>query len=247
MIGQLVAKNPEKGAEMLFQAAETSKSPVLQVYAARAAQFRQDHKAALAWYEKAAQQKFAEAYLRMGQIYGEGAGVEKDAAKAFELIQKAALEEHSEAQLLLKDLYTRGLGVEKDETKATYWEEKARGHRERGETADKAWAERHRSLAERGDAYAMWVIGDLHAQGNGVEKDMGLAFSWYLKSAEADYAPAYFAVGRCYQFGWGTPANAEKAVEWFKRAASAGNKAAERELNKIQQKQESVAPPDTDF
>lgn len=61
--------------------------------------------------------------------------------------------------------------------------------------------------------------------GQGVQKDLALAFSYYRLSAEQGYAPAQHGLGICYQNGYGTPKSPEQAFTCYKLCAEQGSAA----------------------
>ncbi len=64
----------------------------------------------------------------------------------------------------------------------------------------------------------------MYWMGNGVKKDPGKAFDWYLKSAEKMYQPAMEEVALCYYRGdEGIPINYHKAEKWYRRLIDIGS------------------------
>lgn len=94
---------------------------------------------AVKYFEKAANQGFANAQFFLGVCYAGGEGVTEDLQKAAIWIEKAANQNHGRAQLVLGSLYENGGGVEKDLEKAKYWYQKALANGE--EDAKKALEE----------------------------------------------------------------------------------------------------------
>jgi TPR repeat protein len=101
--------------------------------------------------EQARQRKLAEANQRvsdadtqykLGRMYYNGDGVQKDEKKAFELWQKAADQRHARAQFYLGLMYEEGWGVQQDDRKAIEWYQKA---------------------ADQGDAVAKFNLGRMYA------------------------------------------------------------------------------------
>ena len=82
-----------------------------------------------------------------------------------------------------------------------------------------------RSLAgaEQGDAYAQSILGDMYAQGQGVEPDDAEAARWRLKAAEQGDADEQFMLGNMYARGWGVEQVYAKASHWWRKAAEQGN------------------------
>ena len=82
------------------------------------------HEAAY-WYEKAANQGYAQAQYNLGLCYGNGQGVEEDYEKAVFWFEKAANQGYAEAQYFLGWCYENGIGVKKDLKKAKLWKDKS--------------------------------------------------------------------------------------------------------------------------
>ena len=80
-----------------------------------------------------------------------------------------------------------------------------------------------RPAAERGDARAMVLLGNMYAQGFGVEQDDVEAFVLYRRGAEKDNKDAIVATATFYQGGRGVSKNTRLAIEWFERGAKMGD------------------------
>ena len=79
-------------------------------------------------------------------------------------------------------------------------------------------------LAETADhAYAQYFVGRMYADGQGVEKNLETAASWYRKAAELGVADAQFRLASQYQNGEGLPRDMESAYGWYSVAAHLGN------------------------
>jgi TPR repeat protein len=68
-------------------------------------------------------------------------------------------------------------------------------------------------------------------RGVGVERNAAKASSWYLTSAEKDYAPAQFELGRMYPDGEGLEINNDSARQWMQKAAEQDNEDAKKWLS----------------
>jgi uncharacterized protein len=79
-----------------------------------------------------------------------------------------------------------------------------------------------RSAAEAGSATAQAVYAQMLLDGYGVTCDPVAAFRWFVTAARQENLDAINMVGRCYDLGWGTPVNKERAAEWFRAAALRG-------------------------
>ncbi|MES1981942.1 MAG: tetratricopeptide repeat protein [Pseudomonadota bacterium] len=77
-------------------------------------------------------------------------------------------------------------------------------------------------LAEQGDAQAQFMLGLMHALGQGVRQDFQQAMQWYRRAARKPYAPAEHNLGVMYDLGHGVPQNFRLAALWYRRAAEHG-------------------------
>jgi hypothetical protein len=87
-----------------------------------------------------------------------------------------------------------------------------------------------RPLAELGDAAAQFSLGQMQANGQGVEKDYAEAIKWYRKAADQGHAEAQFYHGVMYLYGRGVPQDYFEAVKWYRKAAEQGLAIAEFSL-----------------
>ena len=62
--------------------------------------------------------------------------------------------------------------------------------------------------------------------GNGVQKDLVQAVSWYHKAAENGDAVGQNNLSNCYEIGIGTAVNLEQALYWRRKAAQQGQQSA---------------------
>ena len=117
-----------------------------------------DHKEAIKWYAKSAEQGFAKAQSNLGKSYFLGEGVPKDYKKALRWFTKAAEQGLAEAQYNLGGIYGSGEGVPKDYNKALRWFTKA---------------------AEQGLVHAQAMVGASYANGLGEAKNLIEGYAWY--------------------------------------------------------------------
>ena len=83
---------------------------------------------------------------------------------------------------------------------------------------------------EQGDVDAQNNLGLCYKNGDGVEKNLELAFYWFQKSAEQGNADAQYQVGYCYENGEGVEKNLELAFHWFQKSVEQGNADAQNYL-----------------
>src|SRR6516164_1463529 len=83
-------------------------------------------------------------------------------------------------------------------------------------------AQRKRATNE-GNAEAMFNLGLLYANGQGVTQDYVSAREWYEKAADEGNAEAMFNLGLLYANGQGVTQDYVRAREWYEKAADEGN------------------------
>lgn len=91
-----------------------------------------------------------------------------------------------------------------------------------------------RRAAQESDNYARIKIGSMYEYGQGVEKDLSIAFDWFMSAAKEGYAEAEYYVGDMYEYGKGVTQNRSAAIEWYSKAAAQGNTGAQDRLNHLQ-------------
>jgi Sel1 repeat len=79
-----------------------------------------------------------------------------------------------------------------------------------------------RALAEQGVPMAQYRLGDMYAEGKGVEQNDKTAMQWYQRAADHGIADAQYNVGASYAAGLGVAQSDADAVKWFRRAADQG-------------------------
>jgi TPR repeat protein len=84
-----------------------------------------DKSKAVQWFQKAADQGYANAQHNLGIMYYNGEGVLTDKSKAAQWYQKAADQGMADAQTKLGEIYYNGEGVPMDKSKAAQWCQKA--------------------------------------------------------------------------------------------------------------------------
>ena len=151
-------------------------------------QVRENNKQAFAWYRKSAEQGFAPAQWRLGEICRQMHLDEKleSMDDAIHWYEQAANQGSVTAQLAL------GNALEGDDPQdAAYWFDLA---------------------AKAGDAEANFRLAELYGQGNGVPQNDNDAFQRYLRSEQLGFGKAAYEVGRCYATGCGVEKNSNEAL-----------------------------------
>ena len=166
------------------------------------------------WYRKASDKDNGAAQYRIGTMYENGIGVERNQDEALKWYEKAAenCDENAEKRLYQIDLaaaqrgdaeaqyrlgekYSCGQGVEEDDKLAVKW---------------------YRKAAEQGSAEAQKELGDMYRYGFGVEEDYKEAVKWYRKAAEQANRDAMLNLGLMYRDGLGVEKDPAESDKWFK-------------------------------
>ena len=69
---------------------------------------------------------------------------------------------------------------------------------------------------------AQYRLGDMYAEGKGVEQNDKTAMQWYQRAADHGIADAQYNVGASYAAGLGVAQSDADAAKWFRRAADQG-------------------------
>ena len=92
--------------------------------------------------------------------------------------------------------------------------------------AAQAW----QPLATAGHTKAQNNIAYLYSRGLGVKQDLKLAFEWYTRAAEQEYAIAQYNLALLYLWGKGVARSKKMASVWLRRAAANGHSRAQVRL-----------------
>ena len=98
------------------------------------------------------------------------------------------------------------------------------------ETTSAMLLKKNIAVNDVGDADGQYNIGMCFATGEGVDKNLELAFHWFQKSADQGNAVAQNHVGYCYKKGEGVEMDLELAFHWFQKSADQGNAVAQKNL-----------------
>jgi len=121
-----------------------------------------DYILAAKWFEKAAEQGYADAQMKLGLQLFTGQGIPEDKVKGIEWIRKAAEQGYARAQFHMGNFTD-------DKIKAAEWYEKA---------------------AEQGDADAQYELGVLYLNGDSITKDSDKAIKWFNKAVDQGHVKA---------------------------------------------------------
>lgn len=124
-----------------------------------------DYAQARLWFQRSADQHFAEAQNNMGVLYQHGLGVEQDVVKAMHWYQQAAAQGLPVAQSNIGFLYDEGLGVPQSNEQAMH---------------------RYLTAIKQHDAQAFNNLGVMFARGSGVPRNVPMAYALYTLATRHD-------------------------------------------------------------
>lgn len=164
-----------------------------------------DAKRSFEWAQKAAKQGHAKAKYRVGALYFDGMGVDRDFEKGRDLMQQSlpGLEVLSQrgdpdAQNKLAILLMRGIGTKQDVAGALEW---------------------FRKSAAKGYAKSQMDLAQSHMSGRGVPQDLNEALVWIRRAAKLEYPVALYHLGMMHMKGHGMARNLTEAKVWLEHAA----------------------------
>lgn len=190
----------------------------------------QDIDLAITWYERAASADHMLAQYHLGEIYFTGSQKIPDYPKAKAWYQKAALQGHGESQLRLGFLYAENHfdGLTTDYEKAEYWFLKAAeqdagdarfrlGNFYRNYKQPPDYQKAYDWLlqaAKGGHRVAMYDLGIMLLNGNGVEKNVHDGLIWIEKAAAKNLLHAQMTLSKLYETGSDVEKNMFKSLKW---------------------------------
>lgn len=80
-----------------------------------------------------------------------------------------------------------------------------------------------KAAADGGNKDSQYALGMKYYEGDGVAKNMSMAFQYLKPLADAGYTKAYFPVAEMYHRGQGVAKDRDAAEQWYQKAADAGN------------------------
>jgi uncharacterized protein len=212
------------------------------------------------WFEQAALQGNSYAETKLGEIYEQGLGVEKNLRLAFDWRLKAANRGDLPAQVAVGKMFRDGQGTDKNAALALHWFKRA---------------------ATEGNAEAQYLLGRMYHEGVDVREDRVAARSWFEKAARQGYEAATAvlnlieSIGYGLEEGWhhhlpglkmlandgdieaqyqlaqryehgvgGLKRDMAQALDWYSRSATGGNRMAMRTLSQIYATGEGGVAPD---
>lgn len=181
-------------------------------------------KETLKWTRKAAEQGYMQAQYALAELYANKLG---DTKAAVEWYSKAADQGHPDAYFKLASILENGAkDVKADGAKSTQLYQIA--------------ASEYDVFAQKGDSNSQNSLASMYEKGQGVKKNMELAFKWYEKAALQGHALAQLSMGRLYLAGDAIPVDTLQASYWLDMAAAQGVHEAEVMLSQIKGKGDKV-------
>lgn len=201
--------------------------------------------------------KDAAALALIGQLYIEGAGVDRDAKQAMDWFRRAGDLGNAEAAYIYGAALLQGLNVPKDRNRARNYLEKAAAlthgsalHllgemalENEGKPADFLRALDYFKRADAaGNADASYALGVLYKTGKGLDKDLNTAAFYFKRAADLDLSAAMVEYAIMQFNGVGAPRDQQAAITLLRRAGMAGNAVAQNRLAHIYAEGLGVAP-----
>ena len=119
---------------------------------------RQDLKAALRYFRISAEKGNPVAAFKLGEIYENGIGIDKDSLQAFTWYMRSAARNDKDGQLKVGWCYQKGIGVQADPKVAVIW---------------------YRIAAENGNIWGYHMLAFMLADGEGLKQDVALAKRYF--------------------------------------------------------------------
>jgi len=171
-----------------------------------------EHRVAVKWLKRAAENGSTAANVQLADHYLEGRGVVQNVTKALELLNKEAIAGDPTAQLTIGNLYANGDLIPMDNAKTLHW---------------------YKKLAEQDIGIGLFRLGTLYTRGKGVPKDSAEATRLCRKAAEKGYVHAQYMMSHFCSLGQGTDKDLGEAERWLRKAADAGHSGAEFHLAQL--------------
>ena len=198
----------------------------------------------------------AKAYMSLGRIYYEGTHTQRSLSLSAKFLEKAGELGIRDAFGLLGDIYNTREFSERNIPLALdyYLRAASMGDAEAREKADKILNLREQfyrkaieserndpaesfknriASAAMGHPKGKLLLAEAYATGLGTKRDRGAAFSLWKSAADDDIDGAYFPLGLCYAYGFGTPFSFKKALRAFNIADRRGETRAKGEAKRL--------------
>ncbi|MGI8957139.1 MAG: serine/threonine-protein kinase [Chthoniobacterales bacterium] len=225
---------------------------------------KRDPKASFEWLSAASARGRAHAMAEVGLRYSNGAGVERDLVKAAQWFEKARSAGDVSARTLLGECYLYGKGVTKNESKAIALFQDAAAanepramdqlgtcyHKGIGVARDDREAFRFYSAAAKlnyldsaGNLGVLYLTSNATDLGRNLPAGTEKALNLFRDGAKQNNAFCMYLYARCFEGGTGVEANPSEAIDWYRRAAEAGNRPAQDWCRQHQVDFDSSAAP----
>lgn len=219
----------------------------LYAWGSNAYNVRDNHKTALSWFEKAAQQGFTKGQTDIGVMTEHGWGCNANENEAVKIYQKSYNDGDANAAYQLWRCYYNGIGVAQDKKEAFEYLKKGADLSDdyalatmaleyyHGENTDH---DRQKSLdllnraASMGNPIAYAILGHIHVgeEGTANSNSKDMAFSYLSRAIKFTerlphdiLAVTYRDIATCYQNGIGTPPDVNIAKSYMSKADNLGN------------------------
>lgn len=164
---------------------------------------KRNPKRAFTLLKRCMEMRVPESFAVMGDIYGEGNGVECDMERALELYQRALDEGYLEVY----------------NNMAWYYLVNVETLQYRDDAEVQQGISLLRKGVEHGVAKCLSTLAFCYQEGIGVPKKAEQALRWFRKAAEAGDPGSYFNVGCMYYYGNGCQENDSEAWKWLTRGS----------------------------
>ena len=156
--------------------------------------FHRDYRAGAATLASLAENGHAPSQFRLGFLYRQGLGVQRNSRLASYWFDKAARGGDVGGQYWLAESYRRGEGLPASPELAFEWFQR---------------------LAERGYAPAQYQVALAYAEGRGVGRDDPAAIAWLRRASAGGHSGAARRLAQAYRNGeLGLPRDPRQAAEW---------------------------------
>jgi len=98
------------------------------------------------------------------------------------------------------------------------------------------------ALAVQNIPGALWAMGVVYAEGQGVPRDYSVAARWYRRAANRGHPLSQYELGALYDRGLGVTRSPTEAAKWFRRAADQGYGMAQVNLGAMYSTGKGVTP-----
>lgn len=199
-----------------------------------------DYTKTFEWMGKAAATGDADAMSNFGTLYANGVGTTRDYNLAAQWWKRAADAGDPGAMMNLGNFYE----ASKQQSVANEWFTKSANLGNIKASTHLAWKAYdladyktalewfHKAIGA-GDVQSLTVAGILYCNGQGTEKNVQRGYELWLAAAKQNEPTAAYNIGKLYEDKILPNSSMEKAVEWYKKAASLGYEDATRRLKEL--------------